>query len=241
MKVGELLTLIPEHCRLLFIRRSAYVQVAKWENVWIESRLRNGQDIHYGASPGVWRDARIDDDVRDCWVMSDYCSFGDYDNSTQVERSNYKVVSDSTPNVRKVDGYGSHGTTFLLIALVSYARNVDGIRDTFEGLEDYCLIDESAHSECEMEAESEAWDSWVRSDFRAELIKAELWDEDREDENALYALFRAACEKANENAVHESGGNVHWNIERIVGKIDAAFIERLEKHNPDQLQLGGVG
>jgi len=81
--------------------------------------------------------------------------------------------------------------------------------------------------------------SWVRSDFRAELIKAELWDENREDdESALYTLFRAACEKANEYPIHESGGNVHWNIERIVDKIDAAFIERLEKHNPDQLQLG---
>src|ERR1035438_5296632 len=41
-----------------------------------------------------------------------------------------------------------------------------------ESLEDYPLIDESLHSELEMESQNEAWENSIRTDFRSALGKA---------------------------------------------------------------------
>jgi hypothetical protein len=63
-------------------------------------------------------------------------------------------------------GYDSHGIA------VHIERAPDNIVEMLEGLSNYPLLDDSHHSELEMEEQNKAWDETFRDDYRRELEKA---------------------------------------------------------------------
>jgi tetratricopeptide (TPR) repeat protein len=98
-----------------------------------------------------------------------YCTFGDYDNSTTMERSNARVMRERFPWLVHV--YGSHGSEMIGFLGKRENQNPDLI-EAIESLESYPVLDESDESELRMERESEAWNDHGCRDF-AEFLTSE--------------------------------------------------------------------
>jgi len=156
---------------------------------------------------GTWRDETIIDTTYGQWVLVKnpkagdldgsehyalprYCSGSDY-NGSLVEVSNYKAMLEmmhgETENGERfeyeegreyITYSGGYGTFALVIRLDSLTEE---ILETLSRLGDYPLIDESLHSELELEAQNEAWESWAKSDFQRELGRA------------MFAMFEASA------------------------------------------------
>lgn len=172
-----------------------------------------------------------------------YCTFGDYDNSTAVERSNLRVMREQFRELVHVTG--SHGSQMLGF-LGELDEQSTELREAIDSLESYPILDESDESELEIEMENEAWVSYGRYDFARELC--ELFDEldpgfdHKHDEDELdervksahiasvfhpsYAwqdiadVWRDGCEAYNINGgpgfTIEGGGGVHFYTEQWI-------------------------
>jgi hypothetical protein len=138
----------------------------------------------YGAKPvfppelsssyGDWHDVSDSTpiDPTKVFIIPGYCGGSDYSGDL-VEVSNYKAVLDMLPSdyedgIDYITYTGGHGTFDVAIRL---DRLTAELLETFTSLEDYPLIDESLHSELEMESQNEAWESDIRSDFKTALGK----------------------------------------------------------------------
>jgi hypothetical protein len=115
------------------------------------------------------------------WFFPAYTSYGDYSNTTLVEKSNYRVLlaaceaadqdEDEVPDdcrpffVTLSSGHDSNSIA------VHIERTPDSIVEMLEGLSNYPVLDDSDHSELEQEAQEEAWNDWARDDYRRELEK----------------------------------------------------------------------
>lgn len=95
-----------------------------------------------------------------------YCTFGDYDNSTAVERSNHRVMLARFPWLVSVTG--DYGSQMLGYLGKRETQNPDLI-EAIDALEAYSIADESDESELESEMEFEAWKDYGRRDFTTEL------------------------------------------------------------------------
>lgn len=180
-------------------------------------------------------------ETRTLYVLP-YATFGDYDNSSAVERSNAKVFSE-LPFVSQQ--FGDYGTVWTGID----ASDIDAITwdqlqdliDTCDGLADYPVIDEQVMSDVEMELQNEAWESWGRTDFQQELCKQITSEqENEEDKSALEdqieqltdkqidKLFWHACEVSNTYWQIESGGNAYIDLERVAKAVVLADLDASE-------------
>lgn len=107
------------------------------------------------------------------YVIPNYCTGSDYSGSL-LEVSNMKALRESLP-AEYEDGdqyivyHGGHGTFAIAIRLDAVTED---LLETLEALEDYPLIDESLHSELEIESQNEAWESWAKDEFRTALGQA---------------------------------------------------------------------
>ena len=185
------------------------------------------------------------------YISPDVCTFGDYGGAGTVGKSNVRVIlkmaddeewetdhigyqqwdriggryewdtdngdvyeSDDPPKVVLLTGaYGSH--TIWLLECPETA-------DIIAALSDYSLLDEDDHSAQECEDETEAWDSWIRSDLMGHVDDehpAHEWEDSK-----LFNAYRAAMETENEYPVHETGG-CYVNVDRIKD----AFVESLNE------------
>lgn len=103
----------------------------------------------------------------------------------------------------------------------------DAGREVIEGLENYPVIDDEAVSEYEMNAEIEAWSSWVRGDLQRDILtrfNAEEQDEVDEwldtHEGWLSEKFIDACDKRGSYAIFETDGAPYYaDMELIAGDI----------------------
>src|SRR5262249_11836238 len=159
-----------------------------------------------------------------------------------VEKSNHKALLDAMPSEYE-DGFeyldigGGHGTFAIAIRLDALTADM---LETLESLEDYPLIDESLHSELEIESQNEAWESSIRSEFRTELgkylaasfehsAKAESltdatlesaieWLEDGADisDSDLAELCWKMADFANEYWTNEQGSDSYLDVEDVV-------------------------
>jgi len=79
------------------------------------------------------------------------------------------------------------------------------------------VLDDDVLSEMEVEAEAEAWDSWLRDDIIRELpdrlrgIAHGLLKGDK-----LWDVYQKAKEKTNTDVVIETGGGVYVDIQRLL-------------------------
>lgn len=127
---------------------------------------------------GRWREARAGK-----YEAPDHLSGSDYSGNL-VERSNRDAWRDMYADGegdwwREV--HGGHGTFAIVVEV---GRVPEDAQETLDGLHDYPLIDEEAHSALEAEAQSEAWDRWAAKDFAEALLKRFAPDDepDVEDE-----------------------------------------------------------
>lgn len=99
------------------------------------------------------------------------------------------------------------------------------LSDAFLAMEDYPLLDEDLHSEIECEEQSEAWDSYVRSDFLRALESRESVEipDDRDGEDPIRELFETARERSNTYFEHSSEG-ASIDVDRIVESVTRAEV-----------------
>jgi hypothetical protein len=152
---------------------------------------------------------------------SDYCDSG------SVEVSNHRVFLErygKLPNV--YDVYGGHGAFAIAIRLDSITPEIQADLDS---LEDYPLLDEEDHSEVEVDAENESWESCYRSDFIRALIHhfpALESDIDGLSTVQVDTLFYALMERTNTYWEHESGNNAYVDVDRVIkGSTEQDILE----------------
>jgi hypothetical protein len=140
--------------------------------------------------------------------------------------SNFNVFKDQFKSLQGVEWwelFGGHGT--YAIAIRATCTNEEMV-EFFEQLAKYPVADEDDMSEVERNAEDEAWDSWIRSDFTRELKKnfnEETIDELTDAE--LREIFTCGMDRANEYYEHETGGSVFVRLEKVVAAITLEEIE----------------
>ena len=152
--------------------------------------------------------------------VPDYCQSGDYGGAVHyLSNARELLRTFSGPECRELIGsYGSHGVA------IDPRYVSDDLLESLQSLESYPVLNEEALGELEIELQSEAWESYLASDFRRELERL-LCDllsahyEDGDDERAeksveslsedqLWNLFANATEEANIYWEHEY--NAMW-------------------------------
>lgn len=162
------------------------------------------------------------------------CASGsDYSGST-VEKSNAKVFEETYGENEWVHSvYGGHNTYAVAVGLTGLLGcdedTFDAICEALEGLADYPLLDEEAHSELEMELSDEAWDSWAKGDFIRALEKA--FEDDAEfewpDDSTLRKFFEDKREEANEYWWCEGyGPDMYVRVDKVVEGITFDDLEK---------------
>lgn len=106
-------------------------------------------------------------------MLVDYAGGSDYSGDL-VNKSNHRALIEMVPEgyedgAEYLDYTGGHGTYALAIRLDSVTPE---LLEAIESLEDYPLLDESLHSEMEIDAQNEAWEDTYRSEFKTALGKA---------------------------------------------------------------------
>lgn len=129
---------------------------------------------HFDLLEGSGRDAirygSWDNDQNGGFVLPSYVGGSDYSGNL-VERSNYDVFHEQLADHQGVEWWetpGGHGTFGILVRVDADAR-VPEIGEFFEGLSNYPVADEDAHSNLEMESQQAAWEDYGRNDFEREL------------------------------------------------------------------------
>ena len=164
------------------------------------------------------------------------CGYSSYSNLGLVGKANFNVLTDSASTPDPLGGiltvgYDWNGEGVVLDVL----RVPVDVIETVEALESYCLISDDEHSELQLQAQQEAWESWAADDWRKLVQKALAqyapenadlyWEEERLDavpdlESKLAALFHACAEEVGEYW-EEDGSCGQWiRLERVAEKLD---------------------
>lgn len=152
------------------------------------------------------------------WTGSDY-------SGSLVEKSNQKELVEQfgkLPGVHELSGgHNTYGLVFHVPTVMTWDESErTTLIDMLQGLENYPLINEEAHSLLEFEAQQEAWDDWAGRDFVREITKEyQLYDLTVLDEDAFLRFFEEMRERANEYWEIETGGSAHIRLERIAKKM----------------------
>lgn len=124
--------------------------------------------------------------------------------------------------------HGGHGTYAVIVPvdLDEQAKDDESDRaeaaremvEVLEGLENYPLIDEDAHSEMEHENEAQAWEDYGHGEFQHALEPVDERFTEFSDPK-INALWRALSEVTNTYPTHEDGGSVYFDVDRVVAGI----------------------
>lgn len=116
------------------------------------------------------------EDLSDCYVAP--CSIT-RDTADSVSLSNWQAQLVTLEPLAKHEASGVHsfghwgcGWFELFLIHETDLECLDAANEIDCALADYPVLDDSLHSELECEAQSEAWESWGRSEFKRELEKA---------------------------------------------------------------------
>lgn len=156
----------------------------------------------YGDWDGVTATTPLDPSK--LFVLIEYASGSDYSEGL-VEVSNYNVMLETIAAQEQHHGVamergkdyleysGGHGTFALAVRVDAIGPD---LLEQITSLSDYPLLDESDHSQREIDAQGESWDSWGRSDFKRELekqvvcwLEATLGDQDGDYEQSEWDLI----------------------------------------------------
>ena len=149
------------------------------------------------------------------WLLCPLLSFGDYDNSCQVERSNVRVFLQMFGKLPEV--VCMHFAHYSQVIAIKGTCNDPELLDVLEGLSNYPVIDEEDSQAMEIELIDEAWSNFGESDFLSDIQKKFEADDIEVKEGAdLFDIYRKASEEAGCYAEIEAGGNVYFNFDEIV-------------------------
>lgn len=180
-----------------------FTNVYKWE----DGRMQyNSMDTDLVTDKGI------------LYYASPLLSFGDYDNSCAVERSNVRVFMEEfgqDPYVmRKRGDYSSE------IIYIDIMCDNEEIISTLCALADYPAMDDQDVSAMEMEMEEEDWSSWMKRDFKKRIEKKfGVWDSDPDD-GKLFELYRELKEQTNTYYEVQSGGSGWCDLDRLLEAIE---------------------
>jgi hypothetical protein len=192
------------------------------------------------------------------WISCDVFVVGDYGGAGSVGAANIKtLISDNEKTYEQIsmsdwergdeltrDSVSGHSvwtpvcpddSTTLVITYGNYSSQQAWLLDTphnreiINSLSDYPVIDDEEIGFVEMEWETEAWESWVRSDLIRAVgkVDSDLQDIacDMEDSD-LFEAYRAAMEETNTYPTAEYNG-VHIDVDRISDAFCQNIIDML--------------
>jgi len=149
------------------------------------------------------------------YFFSPLLSFGDYDNSCHIERSNVRVFMEEHEETQGKDWLhvtGSYGSEAIAIRINS--TNAE-IIETLQALENYpCLSDDDA-SNLEQEMISEALENFVLSDISRAIDKKLNIDYSNPDPELFTAWIYEVMEREAIYPKIEAGGNVYIPAKEI--------------------------
>lgn len=189
--------------------------------------LYDGDELK-DARYGRWHDRK-----NGRYLLPDLLSGSDYSGSL-VQRANHRSFSEMFADGEDewwTNVPGGHGTYGILIDMKGVPDDIStDVAEFLNALHDYPLADEEMHSEMEIEAQEEAWNSWAERDFAHDLQKKfgddpklePVLDEVLMDDELLKKLrdlFEDARERANEYWVNEQGGEMWIDLKRVLAKV----------------------
>ncbi len=192
---------------------------------WIEKRvhgdLRNISEGHYVTGVPL--------------TLIELASGSDYSGSL-VEKSNARVLQRDFPWL--VEIYGGYGT-FGLGYLGKRENQNPALIEAIDSLASYPVLDDSDHSDLEMELVSEAWESDGRDDFKRALV--EYFDEayapdehdlDEIDDTRIDNLWYDCTERfrGGESYLNEQGDSIYFPIDSVMRDIRSERAGFLKPH-----------
>lgn len=181
------------------------------------------------------------------YESDDSLVFGDYGGAGSVGKANIKVLQEQFPDFidmgmdyeaiergwKEVDQFDPANPPILIMAYGGYGSEQawllsdnEEVQDILRGLADYPAIDDEAISEIEMEWESEAWESWLRSDLMKTLPEELEEAADELPDEELFEAYRQAMDETNTYPTPEYNG-VHVDVDRISGAFAEILAEKL--------------
>lgn len=154
------------------------------------------------------------------YEVPDLLSGSDY-SGCLVQRSNHDVWRETFADGEDqwwcsvIGGYCTYAIVIDMEAIT------DDAREFLDALEGYCIADDDHHSNMEMEAQSEAWESWTRRDF-IQALEKRFDAEDLDvaaDKIALFELFYETSDRIGEYWVNEQGSDMYINVDKIVKAV----------------------
>lgn len=162
------------------------------------------------------------------FITCDYLSYGDYDNSCLVERSNFRLFVEQFKDHKGiVQLHGGWGSTGIGIFTQYVSKEV---MEIISGFANYPCIDNDDLSNLEREVEDEVWQDFYRKDLIRELEKRlpELTlEQDAKLETYFESIPAIFWEDLDINFIHESGGNCYLDLDEATRKLLPVIAELL--------------
>lgn len=162
----------------------------------------------------------------DLWFIHDYLQGGDYSGNGLIARSNCDLIlewigersNDDGLNRKIVEILGSHGSFGIAIR-----GDVDDeeLTEMLSSISDYPVLDDEHHNLLELNAQQEAWDNWVSSDFVSELEKKFDVELDDFEEDHLFNIFM----NTEPEWINETGDSMWVNVKMAADKVEKCQIE----------------
>lgn len=194
---------------------------------WREIDYPENKHIYWGnLNPISVKQIKEEIETRDIFLIPKYMSYGDYDNSCMVERSNYKIFLEEYEEINGVftisGGYGSSGIAISLRFLLD-PDNEDKSNEIIEllnNLNDYPCIDDEDMSNMEYDAFIESLDSWAIKEANDKLSEKYLFEVYDFNEDKLKEVLLESDRNLNYPAYEiESGGSCYIDTKRLIEKV----------------------
>jgi hypothetical protein len=154
----------------------------------------------------------VDSEMVECpnnkgkYITSDYLSYGDYDNSTDVHRSNVEYITENYTSNRYYTVIGGYGYTHV------YLKNTDINAELITNLDEYCVIDDDYYYQWQsLNAKNQFNDSLV---IDYPVISAALNlinpDTDWNVSDKIYDCLHHFSELWNGGETYHWDGNCYW-------------------------------
>lgn len=180
-----------------------------------ETRYISCSSLYYVNSHEVEDHKKWDE----MFLLPNYLSYGDYDRSTAVERSNYEVFLERYGDIEGVyevhGGYNSRGIAIRLNTI-----NKDEMFSLLSALQEYPVIDEERWSELEHEMIDEAWEDYGYDDVVRGIEKKFDIDLDDIPREKVVSLVHDMLNLMHEYPFIEAGGIVYLPTDKIIQEIE---------------------
>lgn len=159
------------------------------------------------------------------WYIPEIAQGSDYGGS-DVTLANYEaLLRDFGKRSKFVKGvYGSHGSYGIAFNVSRLkGKLAEELAEVFRGLKDYALYDEDHWSVVENRLIEEAWESYIKDDFKRELnyylvqvgLSTDEW-EVTDNDDTLYETYHFLMEKNNIYPIIETGCTVYVDLDEVI-------------------------